>query len=90
MLEYNLTFFEKFLLKLVHQNFQRVRIQALKVDDFENLTFQPLFVFILILNQAIIKLFLDIWEYVQQFHEIVLTDHANRAVIFGLNGGRSF
>ena len=39
MLEYNLTFLKKFLLQLIHQNLQRVRVQALKVHDFQDLTF---------------------------------------------------
>lgn len=45
-------------------------------------------ILILILDQAVIELFLDVREDVQQLHEIIFTDHANRAVILGLNRRR--
>ncbi len=88
--ENNLALFKEFLLQFVDQDFQHICLQVFKVLNVQELALEPLFVLILVLDQAIVELFLDVREDVQKLIKVVLGHHTNSRVVFGLNRGRSF
>ena len=62
VVEDDLALLEEFLLEFVHESLEGVRAQVLKVDNVEELTLEPLLVFVLVLDQAVIELLLDVGE----------------------------
>ena len=87
VVEDDLALLEEFLLEFVHESLEGVRAQVLKVDNVEELTLEPLLVFVLVLDQAVIELLLDVGEDVEQLVEVLLRDHADRRVVLGLDRG---
>ena len=80
MLEDNLAFFEEFLLQIVDESFERFCTKSLEVGYFEDLTLQPLLVFVLIVHQAVVEFLLDVWEDVKQLIEVVFSSLFSHSV----------